>query len=121
MHTVVPSSTGPFAHVCRQVVDQGRIYQMGRKTSQVGHQKGRDRVRAFGSSSPRLLINLDRELRNSIDTLRLETDEQAGFHSQLAQRIRADLADQGRVQGQTDRGATSQQSARKARVGLSTH
>ncbi|KAH7883368.1 hypothetical protein F5I97DRAFT_233934 [Phlebopus sp. FC_14] len=32
-----------------------------------------------------------RELRNSIDTLRLETDKQAGYHMQLAQQIRGDL------------------------------
>ncbi|KAG8220510.1 hypothetical protein J3R82DRAFT_3212 [Butyriboletus roseoflavus] len=34
------------------------------------------------------------ELRNSIDTLRLETDKQAGYHSQLAQQIRTDLEGQ---------------------------
>ncbi|KAG6382140.1 hypothetical protein JVT61DRAFT_783 [Boletus reticuloceps] len=34
------------------------------------------------------------ELRNSIDTLRLETDKQAGSHSQLAQQIRTDLEGQ---------------------------
>jgi hypothetical protein len=32
-----------------------------------------------------------RELRNSLDTLRLETDKQGGFHLQLAQQIRTDL------------------------------
>lgn len=31
------------------------------------------------------------ELRNSLDTVRLETDKQAGFHMILAQQIRADL------------------------------
>ncbi|KAF8557891.1 hypothetical protein OG21DRAFT_1481898 [Imleria badia] len=41
----------------------------------------------------RMLIREDEigELRNSIDTLRLETDKQAGFHAQLAQQIRTDL------------------------------
>ncbi|KAG6332130.1 hypothetical protein ID866_6960 [Astraeus odoratus] len=34
------------------------------------------------------------ELRNSIDTLRLETDKQAGCHMQLAHQIRADLENQ---------------------------
>ncbi|KIJ66127.1 hypothetical protein HYDPIDRAFT_110291 [Hydnomerulius pinastri MD-312] len=34
------------------------------------------------------------ELRNSIDTLRLETDKQAGYHLQLAQQIRGDLETQ---------------------------
>ena len=34
------------------------------------------------------------ELRNSIDTLRLETDRQAGFHNTLAQLIRTDLETQ---------------------------
>ncbi|KAF8845902.1 hypothetical protein BDN67DRAFT_939263 [Paxillus ammoniavirescens] len=34
------------------------------------------------------------ELRNSIDTLRLETDKQAGYHSQLAQQLRTDLEGQ---------------------------
>jgi hypothetical protein len=32
-----------------------------------------------------------RELRNSLDTIRLETDKQAGCHLQLAQQIRTDL------------------------------
>lgn len=36
----------------------------------------------------------NRELRNSIDTLRLETDKQAGYHSQLAQQMRTDLEGQ---------------------------
>ena len=43
--------------------------------------------RLMGPSSD----HLDRELRNSIDALRLETDMQAEFHSQLAQQIRTDL------------------------------
>ncbi|KAG1742510.1 hypothetical protein EDB19DRAFT_1894926 [Suillus lakei] len=34
------------------------------------------------------------ELRNSVDTLRLETDKQAGFHLQLSQQIRNDLESQ---------------------------
>ncbi|KAN0081661.1 hypothetical protein V8E55_009285 [Tylopilus felleus] len=34
------------------------------------------------------------ELRNSIDTLRVETEKQAGFHSLLAQQIRTDLESQ---------------------------
>ncbi|KAG0703324.1 hypothetical protein DFH29DRAFT_1043075 [Suillus ampliporus] len=34
------------------------------------------------------------ELRNSVDTLRLETDKQAGFHLQLSQQIRNDLEGQ---------------------------
>lgn len=34
------------------------------------------------------------ELRNSLDTLRLETDKQAGFHLQLAQQVRNDLETQ---------------------------
>ncbi|KAF9235240.1 hypothetical protein BU15DRAFT_89609 [Melanogaster broomeanus] len=34
------------------------------------------------------------ELRNCIDTLRLETDKQAGYHSQLAQQIRTELEGQ---------------------------
>ncbi|KAF9222396.1 hypothetical protein BS17DRAFT_708984 [Gyrodon lividus] len=37
------------------------------------------------------------ELRNSIDTLRLETDKQAGLHSQVAQQIRTDLEGQAGV------------------------
>jgi len=40
------------------------------------------------------MVGFNRELRNSIDTLRLETDKQAGFHSQLAQQIRTDLEGQ---------------------------
>ena len=32
-----------------------------------------------------------RELRNSLDTLRLETDKQAGYHQNLAKQIREDL------------------------------
>lgn len=31
------------------------------------------------------------ELRNSLDTIRLETDKQAGYHGNLAKQIRADL------------------------------
>ena len=31
------------------------------------------------------------ELRNSLDTIRLETDKQAGFHANLAKQIRTDL------------------------------
>ena len=31
------------------------------------------------------------ELRNSLDTIRLETDKQAGFHTDLAEKIRTDL------------------------------
>ncbi|OJA20828.1 hypothetical protein AZE42_02512 [Rhizopogon vesiculosus] len=34
------------------------------------------------------------ELRNSVDTLRLETDKQAGFHLQLSQQMRNDLEGQ---------------------------
>ncbi|KZT22466.1 hypothetical protein NEOLEDRAFT_1119526 [Neolentinus lepideus HHB14362 ss-1] len=34
------------------------------------------------------------ELRNSLDTLRLETDKQAGFHLQMGQQIRTDLEGQ---------------------------
>jgi len=41
-----------------------------------------------------LLIVSHRELRNSVDTLRLETDKQAGFHLQLSQQIRNDLEGQ---------------------------
>jgi hypothetical protein len=35
-----------------------------------------------------------RELRNTLDTVRLETDKQAGYHMQLAQQIRTDLEGQ---------------------------
>ncbi|KAH7929586.1 hypothetical protein BV22DRAFT_1002479 [Leucogyrophana mollusca] len=37
------------------------------------------------------------ELRNSVDTLRLETDKQAGFHLQLAQQLRSDMEGQAAV------------------------
>jgi hypothetical protein len=37
---------------------------------------------------------INRELRNSLDTIRLETDKQAGHHQQLAQQIRTDLEGQ---------------------------
>ncbi|KAH0828972.1 hypothetical protein J3R83DRAFT_2404 [Lanmaoa asiatica] len=47
------------------------------------------------------------ELRNSIDTFRLETDKQAGFHSQLAQQIRTDL------EGQVGAFVTKQQHHKK--------
>lgn len=37
------------------------------------------------------LISSPSELRNSLDTIRLETDKQAGYHGNLAKQIRADL------------------------------
>lgn len=37
---------------------------------------------------------LPSELRNSLDTIRLETDKQAGFHATLAKQIRTDLETQ---------------------------
>ncbi|KII95508.1 hypothetical protein PLICRDRAFT_48462 [Plicaturopsis crispa FD-325 SS-3] len=48
------------------------------------------------------------ELRNSLDTLRLETDKQAGFHTQLAQQIRTDIL------GQTSAFAARQAHFKKA-------
>ncbi|KAG1740843.1 uncharacterized protein EDB91DRAFT_341376 [Suillus paluster] len=47
------------------------------------------------------------ELRNSVDTLRLETDKQAGFHLQLSQQIRNDL------EGQTAAFSARQQQHKK--------
>ena len=37
------------------------------------------------------LILCNRELRNSLDTVRMETERQAGFHLTLSQQIRSDL------------------------------
>lgn len=39
----------------------------------------------------RLLIFRNRELRNSIDTIRVETERQAGFHLNLSQQVRSEL------------------------------
>lgn len=85
-------------HARRQISDRGRLCQTPCKTSQVTDRQRRDRVRglrlAHGrsfSSPPPLPFS---ELRNSIDTLRLETDRQAGFHNTLAQLIRTDLETQ---------------------------
>lgn len=41
-----------------------------------------------------LIARIHRELRNSLDTLRLETDNQATFHLQLAEQIRTDMEGQ---------------------------
>jgi len=54
-----------------------------------------------------LLIVAHRELRNSVDTLRLETDKQASFHLQLSQQIRNDL------EGQTAAFSAKQQHHKK--------
>jgi hypothetical protein len=54
-----------------------------------------------------LLIVAYRELRNSVDTLRLETDKQASFHLQLSQQIRNDL------EGQTAAFSAKQQHHKK--------
>ena len=97
------ASHAPIVHVHRpQINDRGRLCQTARKTSQDDVWKGRDRVGvsindSFGSlfsSSLRAFHHIDRELRNSIDTLRVETEKQAGFHSLLAQQIRTDLESQ---------------------------
>ena len=48
----------------------------------------------YHSSVLCLLINLDRELRNLIDTVRLESDRQARYHSQLTQQSQTDLEGQ---------------------------
>ena len=42
-------------------------------------------------SSQLISLSSLRELRNSLDTLRSETEKQAGFHLQLAQQVRNDL------------------------------
>ena len=83
-----------------QIIDRRRLCETDGQASQDADRKRRDRVCAVSSRpyTPPLCADHAHisasEIRNSIDTLRLETDKQAGFHSQLAQQIRTDLEGQ---------------------------
>jgi hypothetical protein len=81
------------AHDALQVHHRGGIRCQIGKASKGSHRRGRDRVRlSFVKSIFCFCYSLDiRELRSSLDTLRIETEKQSQNHLKLAHQIRAEM------------------------------